>query len=88
MRLGPDANRVLDFFHGGGVGQAHLIERQAAANQMRVRIVEAGNDCAAPGVDDHRLRAAEPLNLAIGADADDLVAGDRDRFGEVGGTIR
>ena len=82
MRFGPDADRVLDLVDGGGVAEADLIERQAAADEMRVRVVETGHDRAALGVDDDGLRALEPLDLAVRSDADDLVAADGDGLGE------
>ena len=63
------------------VGEADLIERQAAADEMRVRVVEAGQDRAALGVDHDRLRAPEPLDLAVRSDAEDLVALHGDGFG-------
>ena len=64
-----------------------LIERQAAADEVRVRVVEAGHDRAALGVDDGGLRAAQALNLAVRADAHDLVAADGDGFGEIGAAV-
>ncbi len=69
MRFRPDANRVLDLFERGGVAETDLIERQAAADQVRVRVVEAGHHRADLGVDDGGLRAAQPLNLAVRSDA-------------------
>ncbi len=87
MRLGPDADRVLDLVDGGGVAEVDLIERQAAVDEVRVRVVEPGHDRAALGVDDDGLRALEALNFAVRADADDLVAADGDRLREIGAAI-
>ena len=36
---------------------------------------------------DHRLRAAQPLDLAVGADAKDLVALHGDGFGQIGRAV-
>jgi hypothetical protein len=60
-----------------------LIERQAAADQVRVRIVVAGDHRAAPCVYLRRLGASQPPDLAVRPDADDRVAAHRHRFGEL-----
>ena len=83
MRLRPDANRVLDVLEGLRVSEADLIERQAAADQVRVRVVEAGHHRAALGVDHDGLRALEPLDLAVRPDADHLVAAHGDGLREL-----
>ena len=48
-----------------------------------VRVVEAGQHRAAVRVDDRRLRAAQALDFTVGADAQDLVAADGERLGEL-----
>ena len=50
-----------------------------------MRVVEAGQHRAAVRVDDGGLRAAQALDFAVGADAEDLVAADGDGLGELGG---
>ena len=70
-----------------GVAEIDLIERQAAVDEVRVRVVEAGHDGAALGVDDDGLRALEALNLAVRSDADDLVAAHGHRLRQIGAAI-
>ncbi len=52
-----------------------------------MRVVEAGHDRAALGVDDDGLRALEALNLAVRSDADDLVAANGHGFGEIAAAV-
>ncbi len=49
-----------------------------------MRIVEAGDDRPAPGVDGDGLRTLHPQDLAIAADLQNLVAADRDRLRQIG----
>ena len=79
--------RVFHLVERGRVRETDLIERETAVDEVRVRVVEAGDDRAAFGVDRQGLRAAEAQNLAVRPDADDLVAAHRDRLGQVGGTV-
>ena len=83
MRLGPDSDRVLNLVEGRRFEQVDLIERQPAADEVGMRIVEAGHDRAALGVDDRGLGALQALDLAVRSDANHLVAANRDRLGHV-----
>ncbi len=54
---------------------------------MRVRVVEARQHGAALRIDHRRLRAAQPPDLAVGADANDLVAAHGDGLGQLGRAV-
>ena len=53
-------------------------ERLPAAEEVRVAVVEAGNDPPAVRVDDPCVQADELLRLLVGADVHDAVAPHRD----------
>ena len=48
-----------------------------------MRVVEAGQDGGALRIDRRRLRPAQPEDLAVAADPENLVAADRHRLGHV-----
>ena len=60
---------------------------KAAADRVHVRIVEAGDDGSAPGVNHCRRRPALPQNLVIGTGGIDLAVLDGDGFHKRGDTI-
>jgi len=54
---------------------------QAAANEMRVGIVETGNDGAATCIDDFSRWRTQSFEIRARANPNDLVAADRNRLG-------
>ena len=77
----PGSNRLLDDWKRPGFEQVDLIERETAADQVCVRVVEAGNDRASTRVDDDGLGTAQPLDLAARPDLQNLVPLHRHGFG-------
>jgi len=64
-----------------GVAQVHRHELEAAVDEVRVRVAEAGDDAEVAVVEDARLRAAIAADLTLGAHGDDGAAVDRDAPG-------
>ena len=76
---GEGGDRRLDGRQGGRPEQVGAIHREAGAQQVQVRVVEAGQQRAAPGVDLDGLRPPQAAHLARAPDAQDLVAANRHR---------
>ena len=82
MRLRPGRDPLLDVLEGRGAEQLHAVARQAARDERHMRVVEAREDGGALRVDDGRLRTAVAHDLALPADAENLVAADGDGGGD------
>ena len=51
IRVRERGDRRLDLVERGRVEQVDPLEREAARDEVHVRVVEAGEDGAAPGID-------------------------------------
>ena len=60
--LGPGAQGLLDGRARRRLVEVHLVEGQPTAQQVGMGIVEAGQDAAAAGIDDRRLRPRQALD--------------------------
>ena len=77
-RPGPDPR--LHFVERVRAVQIDAIEAEPTGDEIEVCIVETGNDRRALGIDHRSLRTAEPHDLALASDAQNLVAADGDGF--------
>ena len=78
---GALADAAREFLRRIGVLELHVVELQAAVEEMHVRVVEAGEHEVLAGVDHARVGAAPLVNVGGGADGDDAVADHRQGFG-------
>jgi hypothetical protein len=80
IRLGPCGQTPGDGVGGEDVVQIEHLERQPAVDEVEMGIVESGKDGRTLCVDDGRLRAAQAVDFAVAANAQDLVAADGHRL--------
>ena len=57
-----------------------MLEREGAGHQLNVAVIQAGQDRRAMRIEHDCLRAAEPFDFAVGADAKDLIAANGNGF--------
>src|SRR5687767_7381954 len=57
-----------------------MLERQRARHKLHATIVETRNDAGPMRIQHDRLRATQPLDVAIRSDAKNLIAADGNRF--------
>ncbi len=74
----PCPNPGLNVVERFGASQVNPREAQAAGDEVQMGVVEAREDRRAIRVDHRRLRAAEPRDLTLAADAKHLIAADGD----------
>jgi hypothetical protein len=70
----------LNVVNGFSAGEIDAVEPGSAGKEIRVRVVEARQYRSAARIDHRRLRTPQTHDLAFAADAQDLIAADRDRF--------
>jgi len=69
-------NTLREFGGRCGVLQVNAVQLEAAADEVDMGVVEAGQHELAAGIDDVRLAASPRVNFAGAADGDDAVADD------------
>ena len=87
MLAGKAADGRLYFAKRIQSGQVDLPEREPAADEVHVRVVEAWHDRTAAGIHDAGLGSAQLLDVCGGADSLDGAAANRDGFGGGAGLV-